>query len=136
MAVVAGNPVWVTLVTDGGTPANLAQYAGRVIGLPEGTITPTGYDVLTVSGLDIPGRAQQVNGQWQWVMGPVADSLIAALDAIPGAPGWKVAASRQVYLDQGAALLRQYGVTAAVLLPGLKAFYDAAVADYIAGHGG
>jgi hypothetical protein len=132
MAVVAGNPVWVTLKANAQTPAGLTQYAERIVGLPEGTVAPAGYDVLTVSGLSIPGTAQQIAGQWTWLMGPAQDPLITALDAIPGAGGWSSPSARQVYLDQGAALLRDYGVTAATLLPGLKQFYDAAVAEHLA----
>lgn len=130
--LVAGFPVWITLVADGQTPAQFTQYAGRIIGLPHDTVAPTGYDVLTVSGLSIPGRAQQVAGNWQWVMGPAADPLIVALDAIPGAGGWRSPQARQVYLDQGSALLRDYGVSGSTLLPGLKNFYDAAVQEHLA----
>lgn len=135
MAVNLGNPTWLTLVTDSSTPAGLAQYAGRIIGIPAGVTLPTTYDTITVSGVTVPGYARPAPGGngMEWVMQPATDPNIAALNAIPGPGGWTDTAARDTYANIGRALLG-VGVSGADVRGGLKQLYDAAVANYVAAH--
>jgi hypothetical protein len=128
-----GNPTWVTLVADAGTPSGQQQYNGWRIAVPAGTQLPTSIDSLTVSGVTLWGYARTVNGQVEWVMQPALDPNVAAVNAIPGAGGWTDLNARGVYYSIGLALL-QMGVSGADLRPGLKQLHDAAVTNYQAAH--
>lgn len=134
MAINLGDPEWIITVADADTPANLTAYAGRYVGVPQGVQLPVDgrIDSITVSGLTLWGylRVNQ-NGIREWVIAGQPNPNVVAINAIPVHGSWTDTGARQVYYNIGQSLLG-FGVTGPDLRAGLKALYDAAVADAVA----
>lgn len=128
MTVNLGNPIWLTLVADGSTPADQVQFNGWRVGIPASTQLPTSIDSILISGVKLWGYARQGQAGPEWVMQPAVDPNIAAVNVIPGPDGWHDTAARQVFYDIGLALLK-LGVPGADLRAGLLALYNAAAAE-------
>lgn len=129
MSVNLGNPIWITLIADGSTPAEFVPYNGAKLAVPEGTVLPTSIDSIVVNGVTVWGYARGGTGGPEWVMQPALDPNVVAVNAIPGGGGWQNLASRQVFYDIGLALL-QLGVPGVDLRGGLLALYNASVNEY------
>lgn len=125
-----GDPTWMEVVADGGTPPELVQYNGRFIAVTDpAEMPPLGVrGNVRVSGVTVPGFLRNVNGSYQWMMTAQLDPLEALVEGLPGPGGWSVPASRQVWLDIGGAL-RGYGISGADLAYGLPALFNAARAE-------
>lgn len=129
-----GNPQWFITVTDADTPPNLVQWAGRIVGVPQGTsLPPEGtIDAIQVSGLTLWGYLRRdPSNNLQWVIAGQPNPNVTAVNAIPLRGSWTDLAARGVYYAIGQALLGR-GVPGTELRPGLKNLYNAAVADYVA----
>ena len=137
MPINLGNPTWLNIVADGGTPPDVAVYAGIRIPIPEGVaLPPQGkQDTLTISGVTVHGYVREGPSGTEWMLTPAVDPNVAALDVIPGLAGWTSAPSRAVYASVGSNLLG-LGVSGADVRAGLKLLYDAAVANHVAANGG
>lgn len=138
MSVNFGNPDWVLTVTDADTPDDLKKWAGRSIGAPKGTVLPADgkLDSIVVSGLTLWGylRTNSSTGAREWVISAQPNPTVVAINAIPVHGSWTSTSARQVYYNIGQALLG-VGVSQPDLRAGLKALYDAAVADAVAAVG-
>jgi hypothetical protein len=137
MAIDLGNPTWITLVADSGTPPELAQYAGIRILWPEGRPLPpmARPDTLIVLGVQLPGYAREGSGGIEWVMTPAGDPVTQALDAIPAPDPWAAPTAKAVYQNIGSALLAK-GFTLSEARVGLTQLYQAAVSNHVANHPG
>ncbi len=135
MPIDLGNPTWVTLVADVGTPQQLAQYAGIRILWPEGRPLPplARPDTMVVLGVQLPGYAREGSGGVEWVMTPAGDPVVQALEAIPAPDGWESPAAKAVFQNVGSALLAK-GFTLAEARTGLTQLYQAAVGNHVAAH--
>lgn len=133
MAINLGDYTFVRVVANEGAPPELMQFHGYTFSWPPDKPVPQGMDTLVINGVGLFGYARQINGEWQWVVQVQPDVNQKAIDLIPGPDGWTDLAARQVYYNSGLYLL-QAGVTGDVLRPGLKNFYDAAIANYVADH--
>jgi hypothetical protein len=134
MAIDLGNPTFLTLVADSGTPEELVQYAGIRLLIPEGiTLPPDGVaDSLVVLGVTVPGYARTGVGGREWVMTSAQDPIAAALNSIPQYPsGWASASAKSTYANIGGALLGG-GFSLPEVTSGLQQLYAAAVTDYLA----
>lgn len=134
MPINLGYPQWFNIVADADTPANLVQYAGRIVGVPEGVpLPPDGtIDTITVSGITLWGYLRTSAGGFkEWVMAAPVNPNVTAINAIPARGQWTDLNARSTYYNIGQALLG-FGVSGADLRNGLKALYDAAVADAVA----
>lgn len=128
-----GNPTWVTLVSDSGTPPHLVQYAGIRLLLPQGIALPAlgAHDTLVVLGVELPGYSRTGSGGFEWVMTPAVDPVIAALNSIPGPGGWKSEAAKALYANIGGALLGQ-GITLTEVKTALTQLYQGAITNHLA----
>jgi hypothetical protein len=129
-----GDQQWIVLVADGDTPPALTGYAGRIVGVPAGVqLPPLGtLDSITVGAVTVHGYLRPAaGGTLEWVMAAPLNPTLVAVNAIPSTGAWTDLAARQVYYSIGQVLLG-VGVTGADLRTGLKALYDAAVADAVA----
>lgn len=134
MPVDLGDYDWFVTYADSDTPANLVQWAGRLVGVPLGTpLPPFGkVDSITVQGLTLWGYLKlDANGNKQWVIAGQPNPNLIAINAIPVHGSWTDLAARQIYYTIGQQLLG-LGVSGPELRAGLKALYDAAVADAVA----
>lgn len=133
------------LVADADTPAEVAGYAGRVVGIPSGMLGSIG------SGPDNPGRLVGLFGyrrtytgptvggvtiaaEW-YLAPPVPAAVAAAFNVIPGPQGWIVPASKQTFANYGITLITHpapSGYDAATTQTALADFYAAARAELIA----
>jgi hypothetical protein len=131
-----GNVPLVSFVADANTPANLLQYAGvfKLLIGPDVQLPAMGeFHTLVISGVSVPGYLRQgVNGL-EWLMQPAPDPAAQALDAVPGADGWKSAAARNKYREIGAQLLAR-GVTLSEAQYVLSQLYQAATTNFVAAH--
>lgn len=134
MPIDLGDQQWIVLVTDTDTPANLAVYAGRIVGVPVGVQLPAlgTLDTITIQGITLNGYLRlSSGGVLEWVMAAPLNPNVVAVNAIPATGSWTDLAARQVYYTIGQQLLG-LGVSGVDLRAGLKALYDAAVADAVA----
>ena len=134
MPVNLGELNWFVTFADADTPASLAGWAGRIVGVPPGTPLPAygKLDSITVSGITLWGYLREdQNGNKQWVIAGQPNPNVVAINAIPVHGSWTSLTARQVYYDIGQSLLG-LGVSGSDLRSGLKALYDAAVADAVA----
>lgn len=125
-----GNPTWMLVVADEGTPPELSVYHGRYIAVADASaMPPLGVrgNVL-VSGVTAPGFLRNVNGQYEWVLTAALDPLEALIDGLPGPGGWSDADARAVWLQIGS-FLRGYGIGGSDLAYGLPALFNAARAE-------
>jgi hypothetical protein len=126
-----GNPQWFNIVADADTPANLLQYVGRIVGVPDGTPLPADgiIDSITVSGITLWGYMRTSPGGFkEWVMAAPVNPNVTAVNAIPARGQWTDLTARGTYYSIGQALLG-IGVPGVQLRAGLKQLYDAAAAD-------
>lgn len=135
MPIDLGNPTWVTLVSDSGTPAELAQYAGIRLLWPEGMALPplAVPNTLIILGVQVPGFAREGSPGLEWVMTPAGDPVVQALNTIPGSDGWANPAAKDVYQNLGGALLAK-GFTLTEARVGLTQLYTAAVSNFVTAH--
>lgn len=134
-----GDVTLLVLTAGEETPQDLLGLVGlRLMLTPamEAMLPAPGVrDTLTADDTTVPGYLVEVEGGLQWVIAPVPDSgdaaNLAMLDALPGAGGWRHAASRQVWLDTGAELLAR-GVSGPDLRAGFPALFAAARQEFIA----
>jgi hypothetical protein len=131
-----GNQQWIVLVSDFDTPSDFVQYAGRIVGVPNGITLPNQgqIDSITIQGITLYGYLRTSPGGFlEWVMAAAPNPNQVYIDSIPAGGSWTLTGSpgRQVYYEIGQALLG-FGVTGQQLRPGLKNLHDAAVANYIA----
>lgn len=128
------NLMWVLLVANGDTPAEVRQYNGVVLGLRGADLTAMG------SGPDNPGTLAGIFGYSrpstvpnvaaEWVMSsPIPQSILAAFEVIAGQQGWLVPAARAVFAAKGQELILEHGLPANVVLAMLQALYPAAIAE-------
>jgi hypothetical protein len=136
MAVDLGNMQWLVVIADVDTPPEFVQYNNRIVGVPVGVVLPPfgQIDSITIQGITLWGYLRPSAGGYnQWVMGAAPNANQIAIDVIPGIGHWTLTGDpgRAVYYELGQALLGM-GVSGVELRAGLKRFYDAAVADYVA----
>lgn len=130
MATDFGAPGWFTLVSDADTPALLTQYAGRIVGIPEGKTLPD-VDTLIIQGASVPGFRRNGPSGLEWMMRGPQDPDAQFVNTIPGPGGWTRPESKATYMQTGKAL-REFGVPSPQLRTGLKQLYDAAVSNHVA----
>lgn len=136
MTVDLGDMQWLVTVADGDTPADLVQFANRIVGVPVGiTLPPFGQlDTIIVQGVTLHGYLRPSAGGYnQWVMAPAPNPNQIFIDGIPSIGHWTLTGDpgRAVYYQLGQALLGM-GVSGTELRAGLKRFHDSAVANYVA----
>jgi hypothetical protein len=133
MAVDFGNLEWFVLVATAETPDPMKQYHGRPVGVPPGKVLPTSPDTLIINGVAVYGyaRTNGSTGWLEWVMTPVPDPNVQALEAIPGPAGWASPDAKTVYAGIGLALLR-LGVPGTDVRSGLHQLYHAALQNVAA----
>lgn len=123
--------VWVTLIGDADTPAQFQSYIGKVIGVPPGTPLPTFPSEYRLAGA-LPGYARPSlvsPTPMEWIITAAVDSLLLALNTIPGPQGFTRAQSKTDYVAL-AVDMRRSGLTRSAILAGLTTAYRSAVADY------
>lgn len=137
------------LVVDADTPAEVAPYAGRVVGIPSSMLAGIG------SGPDNPGRLVGLFGyrraytgptvggvtiaaEW-YLAPPVPASVASAFNVLPGAGGWIVPASKATWAAIGTTLITNpapSGYDAATVLSAFTDLYGAARDELVARHTG
>jgi hypothetical protein len=134
MPINLGDQEWIVLVADADTPANLTQFAGRIVGVPVGVqLPPMGtLDSITIGGNTVNGYLRpSAGGYTEWVMAAPVSPTVVAVNAIPSTGSWTDLSARQVYYTIGQQLLG-LGVSGVDLRNGLKALYDSAINDAVA----
>lgn len=117
----------VRLVTDADTPERWRAMNGEIIAVPGDAPLPQDPGEYRLLG-EFPGYARQAAAGWEWIVTGVADKLLAAVDAVPGAGGFVVESSRDVY-RRFAVRLRRAGIPGPQIPGGLSELYHAAAAD-------
>lgn len=134
MPINLGNPTWITLVADSGTPSNVMQYAGMRLPIPASVTLPANgvRDTIEVSGITVYGYLQDdgVGGR-QWLMAPATNPVVEALNAIPGADGWADAGAKSTNASLGQTLLGR-GLSLIEVQSGFTQLYNAAKANLLA----
>jgi hypothetical protein len=126
--------VWVTLIGDADTPAQLQKWIGKAVGFaPDDPALPlpTEPSDYRLAG-HLPGYARPAlvsPTPWEWIITAAADALLLAVRKIPGPNGFTSVQSKQAY-EQLAVQMRGAGLTASAIKSGLATAYAAGVADY------
>jgi hypothetical protein len=132
MTISLPNTIWLKLVADETTPADLAGYAGVRILLSEtqaAAFPAEGvHDTFEVLGAHLYGYVRPGQDGYEWVMQSTPDPLVVAVTGIAGAQGWTNTAAGQVYVNLGRELLAR-GNSIAEVVYALTQLYNAARAN-------
>lgn len=133
MSSPLGDFVMIRFQATADTPQAAQALHDQVFYFPPEYLTAIGSGagnpgVITAAGQKIRGYLDSTNPtDRRWVMtNEMPPAAQAQVDAIPGGLGWVRPASRTLYVNQGRALIAQYGVPVPDVIALWTALYRAA----------
>lgn len=129
--------VWIRLIADANTPADVRQYHNKEIGLPSAALAGMG------SSDQNPGVLAGIWG-WrrdpvtpgvaaEWVMAPrIPAPTVTQFMTIPGPEGWIRPESRQAFQGIGVTMINDLNVPPGDAVQALRDLYQAAIAEGVA----